>query len=56
MIIPILLGLILWFVIPLLIESRVKRKSDRRAYQLLSKIIGAALILFSIYNFIVSLL
>lgn len=50
MMLYIIISLVIWFVVPLLIEGRVKRKSDRRAYQLLCRILSAAIIMLGIYH------
>ena len=52
MIVTIIIGLILWFVVPLLIDGRVKRKSDSKAYKILCRIVAAALIIGAIWGLI----
>ncbi len=46
MIVSIIIAIILWFVAPLLIDGHVKRKSDKKAYKLLCKILAVTIILF----------
>lgn len=50
MVISIIISLILWFVVPLLIDGRVKRKSDRKAYKILCKIIAVAILAVSLFG------
>ena len=50
MVISIITSLVLWFVVPLLIDGRVKRKSDRKAYRLLCRIIAVAILIVSIFG------
>lgn len=50
MIVTIVIALILWFVAPLLIESRVTRKNDRKAYQLLCRILSIAIIAWVLFK------
>ena len=39
-------------VLPILLTSRIKRKSDRKAVTLICKILGAFLVLWGLYNLI----
>ena len=50
MIITIILSLVLWFVVPLLIDGRVKRKSDRKAYKILCRIIAIAILAVDVFG------
>ena len=50
--ISIILGIIVWAVLPILLTSRIKRKSDRKAVTLICKILGAFLVLWGLYNLI----
>ena len=52
MILYIILALILWFVVPLFIEGHVRKKTDRKAWSMLSRIAAIALVLLAIYRFI----
>jgi quinol-cytochrome oxidoreductase complex cytochrome b subunit len=50
MIVTIIISLILWFVVPLLIDGRVKRKSDRKAYKILCRIIAIAILAVAVFG------
>lgn len=52
MIIIILLGVIVWFVLPLFLIGKVKKKSDKKAFAMLCKVIGLFLIAWGMYQFI----
>ena len=52
MILYIILALILWFVVPLFIEGHIRKKTDRKAWSILSRIVAIALILLAIYRFL----
>lgn len=51
MILYIILALILWFVVPLFIEGHVRKKTDRKAWSMLSRIVAIALVILAIYKF-----
>ena len=51
MILYIILALILWFVAPLFIEGHVRKKTDRKAWSMLSRIVAIALVILAIYRF-----
>ena len=51
MILYIILALILWFVVPLFIEGHVRKKTDRKAWSMLSRIVAIALVILTIYRF-----
>lgn len=51
MILYIILTLILWFVVPLFIEGHVRKKTDRKAWSMLSRIVAIALVILAIYRF-----
>lgn len=51
MILYIILALILWFVVPLFIEGHVRKKTDRKAGSMLSRIVAIALVILAIYRF-----
>lgn len=53
MILYIILALILWFVVPLFIEGHIRKKTDRKAWSILSRIVAIALILLAIYRFLI---
>lgn len=44
MILYIILALILWFVLPLFIEGHIRKKTDRKAWSILSRIVAIALV------------
>lgn len=52
MILYIILALILWFVVPLFIEGHIKKKTDRKAWSILSRIVAIALFFWTIYRFL----
>ena len=51
MILYIILALILWFFLPVLIEGHVMKKTDRKAWSMLSRIVAIALVILAIYRF-----
>ena len=51
MILYIILALILWFVVPLFIEGHVRKKTDRKAWSTLSRIVAIAVVILAIYRF-----
>lgn len=54
MIISIIIGLCIWFVVPILLEGRIKRKNNRKALGMVCKIVGVVIICWTIYNHIIS--
>lgn len=50
MILYIILALILWFAIPLFVEGRIRKKTDRKAWSLLSRIAAITLVILAIYR------
>lgn len=52
MVLYIIISLILWFVVPLFIEGHVKKRTDRKAFSMLSRIIAITLVLLAIYRFL----
>lgn len=50
MVLYIILALILWFVVPLFIEGHVRKKTDRKAWSMLSRIVAIALVVLAIYR------
>lgn len=52
MILYIILALILWFVAPLFIEGHIKKKTDRKAWSILSRIVAITLFFWTIYRFL----
>lgn len=53
MIISIIIGLCIWFVVPLLLEDRVKGKNNKKALRMICKIVGAVIICWAIFNYII---
>lgn len=53
MVLYIIISLILWFVVPLFIEGHVKKRTDRKAFSMLSRIIAITLVLLAIYRFLI---
>lgn len=53
MVLYIIIALILWFVVPLFIEGHVKKRTDRKAFSMLSRIIAITLVLLAIYRFLI---
>jgi len=51
----IIIGLIILFVVPYFITGHVKKKSDRKAYIMLCRIIGIAILVIATWNFIISM-
>lgn len=56
MIINIVIGLIVWLVVPLLLKSIIKSSNVSKAVDLLCKIIGVAIIVMALWNWITELL
>lgn len=54
-IITIIIGLVIWLVVPTLISDMVKKKSHRKAIAMLCRIIGIAIIVVCILNYLTSL-
>ena len=52
MILYIIFAFILWFVVPLFIEGHVRKKTDKKAWSMLSRIVAITLILLAIYRFL----
>ena len=50
MVIYIILSLILWFVAPLFLEGRIKKKSDKKALVMLCRILAVVLIVLAIFR------
>lgn len=50
MILYIILALILWFVVPLFIEGHVRKKTDRKAWSMLSRIVAITLTILAMYR------
>ncbi len=54
-IITIIIGLVVWLVVPILTNEAVKKKSHKKAIAMLCKIIGIAIIAVACINFLTSL-
>lgn len=54
MVLYIILALILWFVVPLFIKGHIRKKTDRKAWSMLSRIIAIALVMLATYRFLIS--
>lgn len=53
MVLYIIIAFILCFVVPLFIEGHVRKKTDRKAWSMLSRIAAIALVLLAIYRFLI---
>lgn len=54
-IISIIIGLIIWLVIPILTNDMLKKTAHKRAVAMLCKIVGVAIIFITIINYISTL-
>lgn len=52
MILSLIIGLSIWFVVPILLDGRIKRKNNKKALRLFCKIVGAIIIIWAILNYI----
>lgn len=50
MVLNIILGLIIWLVLPLLLQGWVKRANLRKAVDMLCKIVGIAFIVMAVWD------
>lgn len=55
-IITIIIGLIIWLIVPILINDSLKKKSHKKAVALLCRIIGIAIIIISVVNYLTSII
>jgi len=53
MILSIIIGLCIWFVVPILLEGHIKGKNNKKALRMVCKIIGVVIICWTIYNHII---
>lgn len=53
MIVSIIVGLCIWLVVPILLEGRIKRKNNKKAIKMTCKIIGIAIIGWTLFNHII---
>lgn len=54
-IITIIIGLVIWLVIPILTNDALKKKAQRKAVAMLCRIVGIAIIIISVVNYLSSL-
>lgn len=54
-VIPVIIGLIIWFVIPILTNDAVKKKAHKKTIAMLCRIIGIAIIVMCVINYTISL-
>lgn len=54
-IVPIIIGLVIWLVVPILTTDVIKKRSQKKAVVMLCRIVGIAIIAVSIINYISSL-
>lgn len=50
MIIAVIIGLCIWFVIPILLENKFKKKKNKAALKMLCKIIGLVIVIAALIN------
>lgn len=53
MIISVILGLCIWLVVPILLEGRIKGKSNKKAIKMVCMIVGVVIICWTIFNRII---
>ncbi len=53
MIISIVVGLCIWFVVPILLEGSIKRKNNKKALRMACKIIGVVIIVWAIISYLI---
>jgi uncharacterized BrkB/YihY/UPF0761 family membrane protein len=53
--IPIIIGLIIWLVIPILTNDFVKKKAIKKAIAMTCRIIGIAIIVITVINYLAAL-
>lgn len=54
-IITIIIGLVIWLVIPILTNDALKKKAQKKAIVMLCRIIGIVIIIISVVNYLTSL-
>lgn len=54
-VISIIIGLVIWLVIPILTNDSIKKKSQRKAIAMLCRIVGIAIVIISVANYLISL-
>ncbi len=50
MVFYVILAIILWFVVPLFIEGRVKKKSDKKAWRMLCRILAILFVVLAVFK------
>lgn len=50
MVLSIIIGLSIWFVIPILLENKLKKKKNKAALKMLCKIIGLVIVIAALIN------
>lgn len=55
-VIAIVIGFVVWLVVPLLINDHVKRKAQKKAVSMLCRIVGIAIISVAVLKYILSLI
>lgn len=53
MVISIIVGLCVWFVLPIMFSSRFRKKKNKKAFAMFCKIVGIVIISFGIINHII---
>ena len=53
MILLIIIGLCIWFVVPILLNGHVKGKNNKKALKMTCKIIGVVIIVWAIVNYFI---
>ncbi|MCD8297176.1 MAG: hypothetical protein LUC88_06340 [Prevotella sp.] len=56
MIVTVIIGLVVWFVVPILTNDALKKKSQKKAAAMLCRIIGMVIIVAALIKYITSLL
>ena len=56
MLISIIIGLCVWLVLPILLNGHVKKKKSKKAISLTCAIIGIAVIVWSVFRYVVNTL
>lgn len=55
MILTIIIALCIWFVVPILLESHIKGKKNKKALAIFCRIVGAVILVWTIINAVISL-
>ncbi len=50
MVFYVILAIVLWFVVPLFIEGRVKKKSDKKAWRMLCHVLAILFVALAVYK------